>query len=136
MSANDHQVDGNHYRGAAIQHWDLMMTYDVRYLPGNATKYLCRWRSKNGVTDLRKARHYVEKMLEIYDTSPQKVVVQDVIDMCEGYLVPMEEIYLVSTILNFKTREDLKYVRTCINVMIATNSPGTPEDGGHHYEEA
>lgn len=34
------------------------------YLQGNAIKYLARYRSKGGIEDLRKARHYIEKLIE------------------------------------------------------------------------
>ena len=32
---------------------------------GNAIKYLARWRDKGGVDDLRKAIHYIEKLIEM-----------------------------------------------------------------------
>ncbi len=28
-------------------------------------KYLCRWRSKNGIADLEKARHYIDMLIEL-----------------------------------------------------------------------
>jgi hypothetical protein len=34
-------------------------------LDGNAVKYLSRWRHKNGIEDLKKARHYIDKLLEV-----------------------------------------------------------------------
>lgn len=64
MSANDKQVGGSHYR-AEYQHWDWVTEHGITYLAGCATKYLLRWRKKNGVQDLEKARHYVEKMIDI-----------------------------------------------------------------------
>ena len=33
----------------------------------NAIKYLTRWRDKGGIEDLRKAKHYIEKLIEIED---------------------------------------------------------------------
>ena len=35
------------------------------FLQGNVIKYLCRYRDKNGVEDLRKARHYLDKLIEV-----------------------------------------------------------------------
>jgi len=63
MAANDKQIGGNHYV-APIQHWDFITDNGFSYLRGCATKYLARWRKKNGVEDLRKAQHYVEKLRE------------------------------------------------------------------------
>lgn len=61
--ANDTQVGGNHY-AAGIQHWDFINDNGFSYLRGCATKYLTRYRDKNGVEDLRKAQHYVQKLSE------------------------------------------------------------------------
>ena len=36
----------------------------VDYCEGNVMKYLHRWRFKNGVQDLKKARWYLNKMVE------------------------------------------------------------------------
>ncbi len=65
MSANDKQVGGEHYKSKnGLQHWDLVEMFNLGYLIGCATKYLFRWRNKNGVEDLRKAVHYIEKQIE------------------------------------------------------------------------
>lgn len=61
MTANDRQVGGDHYQTGGTQHWDM---FGPEYLMGNATKYVSRWRKKNGVQDLEKALHYSEKLLE------------------------------------------------------------------------
>lgn len=58
------QVGGNHYEGAEYQHWDWVIENKIPYLQGNATRYLCRWRKKNGVEDLEKAKTYFEKIIE------------------------------------------------------------------------
>lgn len=64
--ANKTQVGGNHYR-AEIQHWDFILdNFGPGYLIGCATKYLARWRKKNGLEDLEKARHYTVKLLEAH----------------------------------------------------------------------
>lgn len=61
---NKIQVGGSHYKAEGLQHWDIVDEYDVSYLAGNATKYLTRFRRKNGVQDLHKAQHYIAKMIE------------------------------------------------------------------------
>lgn len=63
MSVNDTQVGGTHYK-SEYQHWDFVIETDMPYVLGCATKYLTRWRKKNGVEDLKKARHYIEKAKE------------------------------------------------------------------------
>lgn len=36
----------------------------IGYLRGNMAKYLHRWRYKNGIEDLKKARWYLNKLIE------------------------------------------------------------------------
>lgn len=65
QSANDIQHGGNHYKDKAIQPWDYIVSNNLGFLEGNAVKYLSRWRKKNGVEDLKKAIHYIEKLIEV-----------------------------------------------------------------------
>lgn len=63
-SANDRQVGGAHYGGKAIQHWDYVVAQGLGYFEGQITKYVSRWRDKNGLEDLKKARHFLDKLIE------------------------------------------------------------------------
>lgn len=63
MNANDTQVGGDHYR-TEYQHWDLATDLNLGYFEGQITKYVTRWRSKNGVQDLEKAKHFTQKLIE------------------------------------------------------------------------
>lgn len=56
------QEGGDHYQ-STYEHWDWVQEAGIGYLVGNATKYLVRWRKKNGVQDLLKARTYLEKII-------------------------------------------------------------------------
>ncbi len=67
MAANDLQFGGVHYKGSDYQHWDLMNDLRMPYLPATASKYL-RWRKKNGVEDLEKLCHYLQKTIECNTT--------------------------------------------------------------------
>lgn len=62
MSANDKQVGGTHYQ-SEFQVWDLDR-YWIGYHEIAAIKYVTRWQKKNGLQDLDKACHYLEKLLE------------------------------------------------------------------------
>lgn len=64
-SANDYQVSGNHYQKQAIQAWDFITANKLGYLEGTAVKYISRWRDKNGLEDIRKAIHFLEKLIEV-----------------------------------------------------------------------
>lgn len=70
MSANERQVGGNHYREAAAgqdeQHWDRQWRLHGRgYFIGQITRYVERYHLKNGIEDLNKAQHYIEKLKEL-----------------------------------------------------------------------
>jgi len=63
MDVNDYQIGGKHYQ-KEYQHWDMVCDTLMPYLLGCATKYITRWKDKNGVEDLRKAAHYIAKAEE------------------------------------------------------------------------
>lgn len=62
--ANSRQEGGNHYKQFKHETWDVILDWGLGYLDGNAVKYLSRWRHKNGLEDLKKARHYIDKLIE------------------------------------------------------------------------
>jgi hypothetical protein len=61
----DVQVDGNHYKQMKIQPVEFIHANGIPYLEGNVIKYVSRWRNKNGVADLEKAKHYIELLIEL-----------------------------------------------------------------------
>lgn len=63
MSADDRQVAGTHYI-AEYQHWDYVIDGELDYFAAQVTKYIIRWRKKNGLQDLEKALHFWEKYRE------------------------------------------------------------------------
>jgi hypothetical protein len=71
-AANSIQIGGSHYKGRAIQPWDYIIANDIPFLEGNAIKYLTRWRDKGGIDDLKKARHYVDKLIETEEAKTVK----------------------------------------------------------------
>jgi Protein of unknwon function (DUF3310) len=76
-SVNAGQVGGTHYKKKVVvcfhcktelQHWDIYKSFS--YLEGTITKYLWRWVNKGGVEDLLKARHYLDKLIEVAQSTP------------------------------------------------------------------
>ena len=76
--ANDIQVDGDHYQHSGVQHWDrLVQLYgkgSFVYFVGCATKYLERYQKKGGIKDLKKARHFVDKLIELEEQWAEPVL--------------------------------------------------------------
>lgn len=62
------QVGGDHYL-AEYQHWDWVFDIAMGYLEACATKYVTRWRKKNGIQDLEKAKSYVLKLVSQCDSN-------------------------------------------------------------------
>ncbi len=67
MSANDIQEGGNHYKNLSMQPWDYIVANNLGYLEGNIIKYVTRYKEKGGVDDLKKARHYLDKLIEVHE---------------------------------------------------------------------
>jgi hypothetical protein len=65
IRANEQQVGGAHYAVKAIQPWDYIIANDLGYLEGNVVKYVSRWKDKGGIEDLKKAQHYLQKLIEV-----------------------------------------------------------------------
>ncbi len=64
QGANARQEGGAHYKAHKYETWDVILDWNLGYLDGNAVKYLSRWRLKGGIEDLKKARHYIDKLIE------------------------------------------------------------------------
>ena len=47
-----------------IEPVDFILENKLGFCEANAIKYLCRWKKKNGVEDLRKAIHYIEMLID------------------------------------------------------------------------
>lgn len=63
-TARDYQVGGTHYRDMAIQPFEYIHANRIGFAEGCIIKYVSRWRSKNGIEDLRKARHFLDLLIE------------------------------------------------------------------------
>lgn len=91
--ANAHQVGGDHYTDMAVQPWDVLQHWltpeEYRgYQKGVAITYLARERQKGGDTDISKAAHHLQKLVEVLgnknvsvkvgiDNAPQCLTITD-----------------------------------------------------------
>ncbi len=65
------QIGGRHYADKAIQPWDAMQAWMspaefYGFLRGNVIKYVARCNDKGGIQDLLKARHYLDKIIDMH----------------------------------------------------------------------
>ncbi len=70
MSALDTQEGGSHYKDKAIQPVQYIHANGLGFCEGNVVKYVTRWRDKNGLADLRKAKHYIDLLIELESNKP------------------------------------------------------------------
>lgn len=59
------QVGGTHYSKLPIQPWDYVARNGLGYFEGSIVKYVSRWKDKGGLEDLYKARHFLDKLIEV-----------------------------------------------------------------------
>lgn len=74
QSALDTQVGGSHYKNFKIQPVEFIHQNGIGYMAGNVIKYVSRYREKNGIEDLKKARHYIDMMIEFEQEAEKKPV--------------------------------------------------------------
>ena len=60
----DQKINPIHYKQGKIEVIDFIIDQKMDYLTANVQKYLSRWRFKDGVCDLKKARWFLDKLIE------------------------------------------------------------------------
>ena len=65
VSALDEQYGGQHYKDMAMQPIEFICINKIGFMEGNIIKYVCRYSRKNGIEDLKKARHYIDILIEL-----------------------------------------------------------------------
>jgi len=65
--ARDKMIGGEHYRQGGIQPIEYIHANSLSFCEGNVVKYITRWRHKDGLKDLEKAKHYIELLMELED---------------------------------------------------------------------
>jgi hypothetical protein len=84
VKPTDTQIGGTHYKDMPIQPIDFITKNNIPYIEGNIIKYLCRWKSKNGVEDLKKAKHYLEMLIDI-ETPKSDPIHDAIIDALQSH---------------------------------------------------
>lgn len=72
-SANERQVGGDHYKKGGEEHWDR--AWRLKYDPFQyiITKWIERHREKGGLQDLEKARHALDKYIEVVQAQEDRL---------------------------------------------------------------
>lgn len=70
MTAMQDQIGGDHYKSKTIQPVQYCMANGIGFMEGSVIKYVTRWRDKGGIQDLKKAKHFLELLIE-YEETPR-----------------------------------------------------------------
>ncbi len=96
MSALKTQEGGSHYKDMVIQPVEYIHKNNIGFVEGAVIKYVSRWRNKNGIEDLKKARHMLDLLIEMETGKDLKKIAEDV---GLGYLMnPDDEFYAESSL--------------------------------------
>lgn len=139
-SANDRQVGGSHYAtGSGYQHWDAMADmFGAAWFIGCATKYASRHAKKNGLQDLQKADHYLEKLEELARTREGLFTLMPeadaafaiALDFCNANEVPEYDRAFLFTCFCIASEDNVKEAREVLGDLVAHYYPAAAEDAG------
>lgn len=119
VPANQHQVGGDHYK-SNVQHWDYVAANNLDYFQGQISKYVERWKKKNGLQDLKKARHFLDKYIELETTRAENGTPINLNDM------PKRDLRPSSSDPDPVSNEMLRAITD--NISLATKAPFTERD--------
>jgi hypothetical protein len=61
----DIQMGGNHYKDMAIQVVEFCHANRIPFIEGAVIKYICRYKKKDGIKDLEKAKHMIDILIQM-----------------------------------------------------------------------
>ena len=59
------QIGGTYYKDFKIQPIEFIHKNNLGFIQGCIIKYICRYKLKNGIEDLEKAKHYIDLLKEL-----------------------------------------------------------------------
>jgi hypothetical protein len=93
MTALNQQVGGDHYSKLAIQPIEYIHGNKIGFAEGNVIKYVTRWRDKGGIADLKKARHFLDLLIELENREEKITALNSGGEWVEDKELPSSGIY-------------------------------------------
>lgn len=59
------QIGGTHYKHMIIQPVEYIHLNSIPFIEGCVIKYVTRWKEKGGLEDIKKARHFLDILIEL-----------------------------------------------------------------------
>lgn len=86
-TAFSEQIGGSHYKDMPFQPIKLISMLDLDFFQGNVVKYVSRYKLKDGVRDLEKAKHYCRMAMEMEKSSPRlSMTILQAVFISEGFV--------------------------------------------------
>jgi Protein of unknwon function (DUF3310) len=79
------QTGGSHYKQMKIQPVQYIHGNGIGFCEGSVIKYVTRWKQKNGIEDLRKARHFLDLLIDLEEKKARENTYENV-DQLRGKL--------------------------------------------------
>ena len=57
-------ISPSYYQKGSVEVTDYITSNEMSFIEGNIIKYVTRYKDKSGIQDLRKARWYLDKLIE------------------------------------------------------------------------
>lgn len=64
-------IDPKHYQ-LPIEPKDFIIKNELGFCEGNVIKYICRYKQKNGIEDLKKAKQYIDFLIDEIETKSNR----------------------------------------------------------------
>ena len=87
---NKYGLPENHY-SMPIEPIEFIQANDLPFAVGNVIKYVCRYRYKDGLKDLKKAKDYIEILIKDLQAKVIEELTQDIDDMSERLSEPQTD---------------------------------------------
>ena len=71
----------DHYDKIKIEPIEFIQANDLSFAVGNVIKYVCRYKYKDGLKDLKKAKDYIEVLIKDFQAKVIEETIQDIDDM-------------------------------------------------------
>ena len=117
-SAFDEQVGGSHYKDMPFQPIRLISMLDLDFCQGNVVKYVSRYKLKDGVRDLEKAKHYCRMAMEMEKSSPRlSMTILQAVFISEGFVTANGLSKLVADVIVYVYRRKWDEAVKAINAL-------------------
>lgn len=120
-SALSQQIGGSHYKDMPFQPIQLISMLDLDFFQGNVVKYVSRYKLKDGVNDLAKAKHYCQMAMELDDKkATDAIYLSEAIDDVWDFVKQNQLDYEVYMILMHVVRRHWEEAEQTIDELINT----------------